>query len=194
MAYDKEFIEKVGIYFETHDESAKEVSEIFNVSRSNMYNWVEKNGWIQNKYRAVQQSAGGLIDRATLNAVREGAVGSVVGEIMKADEHTGHMDIDRAKKVAAEVVRDVLTLDELKVDASEALRGARTIAQTSTKLQDKRTWLECIKTGQEIIHGKNPDMVFLGDFSKITDVDIANMSQEELMRLAKGVENKAKEQ
>lgn len=194
MAYEPEFIEKVGIYFETHDDSAKEVSELFGISRSIMYGWIEKYGWIQNKYRSVQQSAGGFIDRATLNAVRDGAVDAVVGEVMKADEHTGHMDIDRAKKVAAEVVRDVLTLDELKVDASEALRGARTIAQGSTRLADKRTWLECIKTGQEIIYGKNPDMVFLGDFSKITDVDIANMSQEELMRLAKGVENKNKEQ
>lgn len=194
MAYEKEFIEKVGIYFETHDDSAKEVSELFGISRSIMYGWIEKNGWIQNKYRSVQQSAGGFIDRATLNAVRDGVVDAVVGEVMKADEHTGHMDIDRAKKVAAKVVRDVLTLDELKIDASEALRGARTIAQLSTKLQDKRIWLECIKTGQEIIYGKNPDMVFLGDFSKITDVDIANMSQEELMRLAKGVENKTKEQ
>jgi len=89
-------------------------------------------------------------------------------------------------------VRDVLTLNELKLDASEALRGARVLAQDSTKLSDKRVWLDCIKTAQEIIFGKNPDMVFLGDFSKITDVDVANMSQEELMRMAKGIENNSK--
>jgi endonuclease/exonuclease/phosphatase family metal-dependent hydrolase len=109
---------------------------------------------------------------------------------MRADEHTGHYDVDRAKRIAAEVVHDVLTLDELKRDASEALHGARLLARNSTKLQDKRTWLECIKTGQEIIYGKNPDMVFLGDFSKITDVDIANMSQEELMQLANSSKQK----
>jgi hypothetical protein len=189
MAYDKEFIEKVGIYFETHDVPAREVGELFGVSKSNMYNWIKENGWIQNKYRALQQSASGAIDKATLNAVHQGAVDAVVGQVMELDQHTGHMDIDRAKRVAGQVVRDVLTLDELKLDASEALRGARDIAMNSTRLGDKRTWLECIKTGQEIIYGKNPDMVFLGDFSKITDVDIANMSQEELMRLAKGVEN-----
>jgi hypothetical protein len=63
----------------------------------------------------------------------------------------------------------------------------------SHKLSDQRTWLECIKTGQEIIFGKNPDMVFLGDFNNVTDVDIANMSSEELLRFTKGLENGKKQ-
>lgn len=190
MAYAPEFIEKVGIYFETHDDTPPEVAKIFDISKSNMHNWINKNKWIQNKYKAVQQSASGLIDKEALMAVREGSVNALLGEVMRADEHTGHYDVERAKRIAAEVVHDVLTLDELKRDTSEALRGARTLAQNSVKLQDKRTWLECIKTGQEIIYGKNPDMVFLGDFSKLTDVDVANMSQEELLQLANTMNKK----
>ncbi|MDD2267480.1 hypothetical protein [Sulfuricurvum sp.] len=190
MAYAPEFIEKVGIYFETHDDSAKEVAETHGVSRSIMYGWIEKYGWIQNKYQGVRRSAGGLIDEAAMRAVREGAVDAVVGEVMEADAHTGHVDKDRAKKIAGGLIREVLTLDQLNLDASQALANAREIAITSTKLNDQRIWLDCVKTGKEIIFGKNPDMVFLGDFSKITDVDIANMSQEELLRLAKMHEDK----
>jgi hypothetical protein len=189
MAYAPEFIEKVGIFYETHDDSAKEVAEAHGVSRSIMYGWIEKYGWIQNKYQGVRKSAGGLIDEATMRAVREGAVDAVVGEVMEADAHSGHVDKDRAKKIAGGLIREVLTIDQLNIDASQALANAREIAITSTKLNDQRIWLDCIKTGKEVIFGKNPDMVFLGDFSKITDVDVANMSQEELLRLAKGMQN-----
>lgn len=192
MAYDPSFIEKVGIFFETHDDSAKEVAEHFNISRSIMYGWIEKNGWIQNKYQGVKKSAGGLIDEATINAVRNGAMNAVIGEVMNADSHTGHSDIDRAGKVAGEVMRDVLTRNELQEEASVALRRALKIAAVSPRINDQRTAIECIKTVQEIIFGKNPDLVFLGDFSKITDQDIASMSQEELMRLASGI-NTSKE-
>ena len=185
MAYDKEFIEKVGIYFETHDESPEEVAKLFNIkSKQSLYNWIEKNGWIRDKYRQVQQSAGGFIEQAALNAVRDGAVQSVVGEVMRLDQHTGDYNVSRAEKIAASVVRDVLTLQELKEEASIALRDASRISKVSSRLSDKRVMLDCIKTAQEIIYGKNPDVVFVGDPSKLTDVDYASMNEDELIRIA----------
>lgn len=187
--FDDDLIEKVGIYFETHDESAAEVAKLHNIPRSTMYSWVSARGWIQNKYQGVRRSAGGLIDDATIKAVKSGAMDAVIGEVMEADSYTGHSDIDRAGKVAGEVIRDVLTRNELQEEASIALRRAIKIAGVSPRINDQRTVIECIKTVQEIIFGKNPDMVFLGDFSKITDVDVANMSQEELLQLAKGIHN-----
>jgi hypothetical protein len=189
MAYAPEFIEKVGIYFETHDDMPPEVANLFKVSRSIMYGWIEKHGWIQNKYQGVKRSAGGLIDEAAMKAVRSGAMDAVIGEVMEADAHTGHLDKDRAGKVAGEVMRDVLTRTELQEEASVALRSAIKLAGVSTRITDQRTVIECIKTVQEIIFGKNPDMVFLGDFSKITDVDVANASTEELLQMVKGIQN-----
>lgn len=184
MAYDADFIEKVGIYYETHDDSPEEVSKLFNIkSKQTLYNWIDKYGWIQNKYQSLQQSAGGLIEQATLAAVRDGVVDAVVGEVMALDEHSGHHNIDRANKVASSVVRDVLTQQELNEEASMILRDAMRLAKVSSKLGDKRTALECIKTTKEIIFGKNPDVVFLGDPSQLTEQDYANMSQEELMRI-----------
>lgn len=185
MAYEPDFIEKVGIYYEMHDESPEEVSKLFNIkSKQTLYNWIDKYGWIQNKYQSLQQSAGGLIDQATLSAVRDGAVGAVVGEVMALDEHSGHCNVDRANKVAASVVRDVLTQQELNEEASLILRDAMRLAKVSSKLGDKRTALECIKTTKEIIFGKNPDVVFLGDPSQLSEQDYANMSQDELLRIA----------
>lgn len=185
MAYDPDFIEKVGIYYETHDESPEEVSKLFNIkSKQTLYNWIEKNGWIQNKYRSLQQSAGGLIEQSTLNAIRDGAVDAVVGEVMALDQHSGHSDIARASKVAASVVRDVLTQQDINEEASVILRDMLSLAKVSNRISDKRTALEGIKTAKEIIFGKNPDVVFVGDSSKLSEMDYASMSEEELIRIA----------
>ena len=185
MAYDADFIEKVGIYYETHDESPEEVSKLFNIkSKQTLYNWIEKHGWIQDKYRSLQQSAGGLIEQSTLNAIRDGAVDSVMGEVMALDEHSGHHNPKRAAQVAASVVRDVLTQQDINEEASVILRDMLSLAKASSKINDKRTALEGIKTAKEIIFGKNPDVVFLGDPSQLTEQDYANMSQDELLRIA----------
>lgn len=194
MAYDKEFIEKVGIYYETHDESPEEVAKLFNInSKQTLYNWISKHGWIQDKYRAVKQSAGGFIDTAALNAVRDHAVDALVGEVMTLDQNTSHYDLKRSEKVAAAVVRDVLTLQELKEEASIALRDAARISKASSRLGDKRVMLDCIKTAQEIIYGKNPDVVFVGDPSKLSEMDYASMSEDELIRIAMQKYEKDKE-
>lgn len=192
MAYDKEFIEKVGIYYEMHDESPEEIAKLFNIkSKQSLYNWIDKHGWIRDKYRSVQKSAGGFIDAATLNAIRDGAASAVVGEVMALDQHTGDYNLDRANKIAGAIVRDVLTLQELKEEASLALRAAARISKDSTRLGDKRMMLDCIKTAQEIIYGKNPDVVFVGDPSKLSEMDYASMSEKELIEIAmKKYENK----
>lgn len=185
MAYDKAFIEKVGIYFETHDESPEEVAKLFNInSKQTLYNWISKHGWIQDKYRQLKQSAGGLIETTVLHAVKDGAVDRVVSEVLSLDENTNHYDPSRAQKVAAAVVRDVLTLNEIKEEVSMAFRDASRIARTSSRLSDKRMFIEAAKTVQEIIYGKNPDVVFVGDPSKLSEMDYASMSEEELIRIA----------
>lgn len=182
--FDDTLIEAVGIYFETHDVSATEVAELHGVPRSTMYNWIKEKGWIQNKYRAVSKRAPELIDRATMAAISDGACDALTMEIMDLDAHTGGYDKARAGKVAVRVMREALTMDELKQDVTDALNNARDIAVNSNKLGDQRTWLECIKTGAEIIYGKNPDTVInLANISNLTEVDMAQMSQDDLLKL-----------
>lgn len=183
--FDDEFIEAVGIYFETHDVSATEVAELHNVPRSTMYHWIKEKGWIQNKYRSVAKRAPDLIDRATMAAISDGACEALTMEIMDLDSNIGLYDKGRAGKVAARVMREALTMDELKQDVTDALNNARDIAVNSKRLGDQRTWLKCIKTGAEIIYGKNPDTVIqLSNIANLTEVDMAQMSQDDLLKLA----------
>lgn len=180
--YDKEFIERVGVYYETHEKTAAEVAAHFSLKVKTVESWIARNKWVKGRYKGKADEIKKTLDREKYAAV----VGMMAedGATDKAIDAMGG-DLKKASYLIQDLTLDQISSSVLDNQMRYAVQKAQVFAATAKNIGTIKTYAEIVKMAKEAIHGKSPDTVVNLQLGDITPTEIANMSDAEIRAMLK---------
>jgi transposase len=181
--HDKNLKLEARIWFETHDQSAREVGAQFALSHKTIEDWARKEGWTRNKYAADKERAREIITAAAKEALQSEAGKKITAELAMTD---GEMKpTEYHEEVASAIFEQIISLDAIHKKMGKAVALADQLVENPKYLSDVKTYTEVLKTAKEVIYGKDPETVIkIAQIGSITAEKMAQMSDEELLALA----------
>jgi len=189
MAHDPQLKSKVRATYESNNLSYVKIHEMFPDISSNktIEGWAikdkkEGSPWVKNRYPSfavavdaiVEQNAEALKEMAT-EAIRKQMGGTVPVELVDDDAYINALGESE--------VRKSLTKHGLVEMMEDNLLAAYRLASSSGHINTKATFQMMAKSVMEAKYGKNINVGTV-DMSSITNDEIAQMSQEQLIELA----------
>ncbi|MDR2153059.1 MAG: hypothetical protein LBO72_09575 [Helicobacteraceae bacterium] len=181
--HDKNLKREARIWYETHEQSAREVSKQFKLSHKTIEDWARKEGWVKNKYGADKERARKIIEDAAKEALQKGAGRDIASELAMTD---GEMKPTKYhESVASAIFEQIISLDSLHKRMGKAVVIADNILERAKLLSDVKIYTEIIKTAKEVTYGKEPDTIIKNvNIGSITPQEMAQMTDEQLLALA----------
>jgi hypothetical protein len=183
--YDKEFIDRVGIYYETHEKTAKEVSEHFSLSQKTVESWVSRLGWSKGKYKGRAEELKKSIDKqkqlAVVGAMNDEGITDAAVDLMGGDTK-------KAQYLLENIALESISSSKLDEQMLWAVQKAQVHAIAAKNIGTIKTYAEIVKMAKETIHGKSPDTVLNIQLGDITPQQMASMSDVELRAMMKKME------
>lgn len=181
--HDKNLRLEARIWYETHDQSAREVGRQFSLPRKTIEDWARKEGWIKNRYGPDKERARAIIEEAAKAALRKGAGKDIAVELALTD---GEMKpSEYHDKVAGAIFEQIISLDALHKKMGKAVYIADEMVKKAKYLSDVKTYAEIIKTAKEVTYGKEPDTIIKNlNIGSVSAQDMALLSDDELRALA----------
>jgi len=190
MAHDPQLISKVRATYESNNLSFRKVHELFAheiPSHKTIEGWANKDKkegspWVKNRYPSLAEAIDAVVEQ-NMDALQEVAteaikkqMGGVVPVELVEDEAYLHA-------LGESEVKKSLTKQGLVEMMEENLKEAYKLAQNSAHINTKATFQMMAKSVMEAKYGKNINIGAV-DMSNITNDEIAQMSQEQLIELA----------
>jgi len=190
MAHDPQLISKVRATYESNNLSFRKVHELFSheiPSHKTIEGWASKdkkdgNPWIKNRYSSMSEAIDAIVeqnievlqDKAT-EAIKKQMKGIVPVELVEDEAYI--------KALGESEVKKSLTKQGIVEMMEDNLLEAYTLAKKSGHINTKATFQMMAKSVMEAKYGKNINIGAI-DMSNITNDEIAQMSQEQLIELA----------
>lgn len=186
--YDKEFIERVGIYYETHEKTAAEIAAWFSLKVKTVESWISRNEWVKGRYKGKADEIKKELDKEQYAAV----VGMMAEQALidKAIEAMNG-DVKKAGWMIQDMALEQISSSVLDNQMRYAVQKAHAFAATAKNINTIKTYAEIVKMAKETIHGKSPDTVINFQLGDITPQEIASMSDVEIRRLLEQAKNEA---
>jgi len=188
MAHDPSVKNAIRAYYETHNESVKEVWEKLKhlgVPKKTIEDWSSKEAWQKNKFKKVGKQIDTMLEDTAMEAVRKASNLGLLDTIDPSPE-TGLVDTgsEYSDMVAKQLVFKSLDATLMQSEMGRALEMAKKFADTSTNIGTIRTYITMLKDVYEIKHGKNPDIIIQNlNGDSITTEVIASKSDDELLEM-----------
>ncbi len=184
--YDKELVTQVGIHYEVHDKSAKEVAEFYSIPPKTVESWITRNGWKRGRLKGKADELKKELDREKYAAV----VGQMASDGI-TDKATEVMGGDVIK---ASYLLEVLALEQISSSALDnqikwAVQKAQPFVTGAKNIGTIKTYAEIVKMAKETIHGKSPEVAISFQLGDLSPQQMASMSQGELRAMMKQIED-----
>lgn len=186
--YDKEFIERVGIYYEMYEKTASEIASHFDLKVKTVESWIKRNEWVKGRLKGKADELKKQMDKDKYAAmvgimaeegVTDGAIEAMGGDMKRADMMIQNLTLDQ---ISSSVLDNQMRY---------AVQKAHAFAATAKNINTIKTYAEIVKMAKETIHGKSPDTVINFQLGDITPQEIASMSDVEIRRLLEQAKNEA---
>ncbi len=178
--FDPEFVERVGVYYETHEHTAAEVAEHFGLSPKTVESWISRKGWVKGRYRGKAEELKKEINQAKAAAIvgmmaEDGAINKAI-DVMEGD-------LKRASYMLDNIAIEQISASVLDNQMRYAVQKAQAFAATAKNIGTIKTYAEIVKMAKETIHGKAPETVVNLQLGDITPAEIASMSDAQIRAL-----------
>lgn len=193
MAHDPQLISRVRALYESNNLSFKRLYEDFSeisssvASHKTIEGWAsadKKKGipWIKNRYSSLAEAIDAVVEQnmeqlqnTATDAIKNQIKGVVPAELIDDDTYLNALGENE--------VRKSLTKQGIVEMMEENLLDAFKLAKTSGHINTKATFQMMAKSVMESKYGKNINIGTV-DISNITEEELNNMSQQELIELA----------
>jgi len=185
--HDKDFIERVGLYYETHDESAREVAKAFTIKEKTVESWITRKGWIKGRLRGQFAQLSAAMDKEKYARVISAM--SEDGIIEKAMEMAGN-DPKKAQYLIDELTVEQINIAALDNEAKWCVVRAQTLTKETKSLNQVGQYLAILSSAKSMIYGKSPDTNITLNFGDMDEAQMASMTEAELRKLKAAIEEK----
>lgn len=191
MAHDPTIKSKVRATYESNNLSFKKVHEDFFFSDIPSHKTIEgwasadkKKGspWVKNRYGSMSEAIDAVVEQnmeelkgSATDAIKNQMKGVVPVELIDDEEYI--------KALGESEVKKSLTKHKIVEMMDENLLASYKLAQNSNHINTKATFQMMAKSVMEAKYGKNINVGTL-DMSNITDEELTQMNQEQLIELA----------
>ena len=189
MAYDPTIKSKVRATYESNNLSFKKVHELFPdiPSHKTIEGWAsadkkKDSPWVKNRYSSMSEAIDAVVEQnmeelqgSATDAIKNQMKGIVPVELVDDEAYI--------KELGANEVKKSLTKHGLVEMMEDNLMDAFKLAKTSGHINTKATFQMMAKSVMEAKYGKNINVGTL-DMNNITNEEITQMSQEQLIELA----------
>ena len=187
MAHDPQLKSKVRATYESNNLSFVKIHELFPdiVSHKTIEGWAnrdkkEGSPWVKNRYTSLSEAIDAVVEK-NMEALQESATRAIKKEMAVPMELIDNKEY--LKALGESEVKKSLTKNSLVEMMEENLLSAYDLAKSSPHINTKATFQMMAKSVMEAKYGKNINVGTL-DISSISNDEIAQMSQEQLIELA----------
>jgi len=202
MAHDKDIKIKARAIYECGNEkiSFAKVAEqlmlrgdIDEISRKTIEYWASKdkkngNPWIKGKYKSLSDAIEALLPKEVTENIHETVKKKIVDSMANADAIEPEVIDMQTKEISKELVYQTLSKASLSTKLAESLLRAENIAKTMlNNMSIQATFHSMLTSTIQTVYGRKVEIAPQDPNSSILDdKELAQMSTEELLKIAKG--------
>lgn len=188
MAHDPQLRSKVRATYESNNLSFVKIHEMFSheiPSHKTIEGWANKDKkegspWIKNRYGSLKEAIDAIVEQ-NMESLQDVAKEAIKKQMKVPVELVA--DEAYLKALGENEIKKSLTRNGLMEMMESNLLAAYDLAQRSGHINTKATFQMMAKSVMESKYGKNIN-ISAGDMSSISDEEITQMSQEQLIELA----------
>jgi len=184
--YDKDFIELVGIYYETHDYSAAEVAKHFDIKPKTVESWITRKGWIKGRLRGRYAELSKNFDKEKYaRAISQMSEGTALDEAMAMADN----DPKRAQAIVNQLTTDMVTSAVLDEELKwTVIKAKALVSGEKVSLNHLAQYQGMVINAKNAIYGKNPDMALFVNIGDLTPEQLGTMNTAQLARTKAKIE------